>query len=77
MCMTMRLMLSDYTCGKEVSDSVYRLIFSQCNESNAGSSLIRCQSLGRPAWKSTSEEQLWHQTLTLLFKDIIVKKILL
>ena len=64
----------DYPCGKKVLDNVY-----SCNvpdsangssQNNAGTSLICCQALDRPAWNSFSEEQRWHPTILIFFTAI-------
>ena len=59
--MTRILIPYDYPCEKEVSDNVHRGKLPDSangsSQNNAGSSLIRCQALGRPAWNSLSEEQ--------------------
>ena len=51
----------DYPCEKEVLDNVYSGKVpdsaDESSQNNAGSSLICCQALGRPAWNSLSEEQ--------------------
>ena len=61
--------LCDYPRGKEVSDLVYSAKVPDSanlrSQNNAGSSLIRCQALGLPAWNSFSEEKRWHLTLVL------------
>ena len=61
----MILSLCDYPCEKEVSDNVYSgKVQDSANgntQNNAGSSLIHCEALGRPAWNS--EEQRWQPAL--------------
>ena len=59
--MTRILIPYDYPCGKKVSDNVYSGKVPDAangsSQNNAGSSLIPCQALGRPAWNSLFEEQ--------------------
>ena len=59
--MTRILISYDYPCGKKVSENVHTgKVPDSANgssQNNAGSSLIRCQALRRPAWNSLSEEQ--------------------
>ena len=59
--MTRLLIPYNYPCIKKVSDIVYSgKVPDSANgssQNNAGSSLIRCHALGRPAWYSLSEEQ--------------------
>ena len=57
----------DYPCGEEILDILYNCkVTDSANGSshnNAGSALIRCEALGRPACNSSSEEQCWFPTL--------------
>ena len=69
--MTMILILCDYPCGKEVSENVHSgKVPDSANESSnktAGSSLIGCEALGRPAWNTHSKEQRCYQPLIPFF----------
>ena len=77
--MTRILIPYDYPCGKEVSDNVHRGKLPDSangsSQNNAGSSLIRCQALGRPAWNSLSEEQRWCPTLSIFIHLSHLQKI--
>ena len=70
--MTMILILCDYPCWKEVSDTVHSgKVPDSANgssQNNANSFLICCDALGRPAWNSHSEEQCWHPILEWFIK---------
>ena len=70
----MTIILCDYTCGKESLDTLYSgKVTDPANGSshnNAGSALIRCEALGRPACNSSCEEQRWFPTLSAHSKNV-------
>ena len=59
--MTVTLIICDYTCETDFSHNVYSGKVpdsaNRSSQNNAGSSLIHCQALGRPAWNSLSKEK--------------------
>ena len=63
----MSIILCDYTCGKEILDTLCKCkvtdLANGSSHNNAGSALIRREALGRPAYNSSSEEQCWFPTL--------------
>ena len=63
--MTMKIIICDYPCGKEILDTLYRVtdLANGSSHNNAGSALIRCEALGWPACNSCSEKQRWFTTL--------------
>ena len=74
----MTIILGDYPCGKEILHILFKCnVTDSANGSshnNAGSALIRCEALGRPACNSSSEEQRWFPTLCLILNFEPVKQ---